>query len=285
MTDNQGSAEISRREFAAVAAAVGVTGVATTARAAVEVVETDVEVKTADGVADAALYHPAGKGTWPAVLIWTDIFGLRPAFRDMGKRLAAEGYVVLVPNPFYRTHKAPVFDPAVPFDFNKPEDRAKLPPLVGPLTPDAVTRDATAYLAFLDTQKMVNRKHKAGVQGYCMGGPFTMRTAAALPDRIGAGGSFHGGSLVTAAADSPHLLAAKIKAKYYFGIASNDDQKQPDAKDKLKAAFDAAKNPARIEVYSTSMHGWCVPGSAVYDQPSAEKAWAELLKLYKGALV
>ena len=285
MPDDHSKGEISRREFAGAAAAVSVAGAAATARAAVEVVETEVAVKTADGMADAVLYHPAGKGTWPAVLIWTDIFGLRPAFRDMGKRLAAEGYVVLVPNPFYRTRKAPVFDPAAPFDFNKPEDRAKLPPLTAPLTPDAVTRDATAYLAFLDSQRMVNKTHKAGVQGYCMGGPFTMRTAAALPDRIGAGGSFHGGGLVTDKPDSPHLLAAKIKARCYFGIASNDDQRQPDAKDKLKAAFEAAKNPAKIEVYATSQHGWCVPGSAVYDQPNAEKAWAELLKLYKAALV
>jgi carboxymethylenebutenolidase len=285
MPDDHSKGEISRRDFAAITAATGVAGLATSARAAVEVVETDVTVKTADGMCDAALSHPAGKGTWPAVLIWTDIFGLRPEFRALGKRLAAEGYVVLVPNPFYRTRKAPVFEPGVPFDFNSPTDRAKLPPLVGPLTPDAVTRDATAFVAFLDSQKVSNRKKKAGVQGYCMGGPFTMRTAAALPDRIGAGGSFHGGSLVTDGADSPHLLAARIKAKYYFGIAGNDDQKQPDAKDKLKAAFDAAKNPARIEVYAKSQHGWCVPGSAVYDQPNAEKAWAELLALYKGALV
>jgi len=285
MPDDHSKGEISRRDFAAITAATGVAGLATSAQAAAEVVETDVTVKTADGMCDAALYHPAGKGTWPAVLIWTDIFGLRPEFRAMGKRLAAEGYVVLVPNPFYRTHKAPVFEPGVPFDFNSPTDRAKLPPLVGPLTPDAVTRDATAFLAFLDAQKVTNTKKKAGVQGYCMGGPFTMRTAAAMPARIGAGGSFHGGSLVTAGADSPHLLADKIKAKYYFGIAGNDDEKQPDAKDKLKAAFDAAKNPAKIEVYSSSKHGWCVPGSAVYDQPNAEKAWAELLALYKGALV
>lgn len=281
---DKAATEISRREFAAAATATGVAGLATSARAATEVIETDVQVKTADGMADAALYHPAGKGTWPAVLIWTDIFGLRPEFRAMGKRLAAEGYVVLVPNPFYRTRKAPVFEPGVPFDFNKAEDRAKLPPLVGPLTPDAVTRDATAYLAFLDSQPTVNKKRKAGVQGYCMGGPFTLRTAAAMPGRIGAGGSFHGGSLVTAQPDSPHLLAPKIKAKYYFGIAGNDDQKQPDAKDKLKAAFDAAGNPAKIEVYASSMHGWCVPGSAVYDQPNAEKAWGELLALYKANL-
>ena len=276
---------LSRRDFAALSAAVaGASAIAGSAQAA-EVVETDVTVKTADGMCDAALYHPAGKGTWPAVLIWTDIFGLRPAFRDMGKRLAAQGYVVLVPNPFYRTRKAPVFEEGMKFDFNNPEDRAKLPPLTGPLTPEAVTRDAVAHLAFLDAQKVTNKKAKAGVQGYCMGGPMTMRTAAALPNRIGAGGSFHGGGLVTDKPDSPHLLVPQIKAHYYFGIASNDDQKQPDAKDKLKAAFAAVNGKAKIEVYDGALHGWCVPGSAVYNQPAAEKAWGELLALYKGALV
>lgn len=284
MPDDQ---TLSRRAFAALsaAAAAGAGAVATEARAAVEVVESDVEVKTPDGVCDAALYHPAGKGTWPAVLIWTDIFGLRPAFRQMGKRLAAEGFVVLVPNPFYRTRKAPVFADGMKFDFNNPDDRAKLPPLTSPLTPEAVSRDAVAHLAFLDAQKVVNRKKKAGVQGYCMGGPFTMRTAAVLPERIGAGASFHGGGLVTDKPDSPHLLAPKIKARYYFGIASNDDQKQPDAKDKLREAFAAVKRPAKVEVYDGALHGWCVPGSAVYNQVAAEKAWGELLALYKAALV
>jgi carboxymethylenebutenolidase len=276
---------LSRREFAALSAAVAGAGAIANSAQAAELVETEVTVKTADGTCDAALYHPAGKGTWPAVLIWTDIFGLRPAFRDMGKRLAAQGYVVLVPNPFYRTRKAPVFEEGMKFDFNNPEDRAKLPPLTGPLTPEAVTRDATAHLAFLDAQKVTNKKVKAGVQGYCMGGPMTMRTAAALPARIGAGGSFHGGGLVTDKPDSPHLLVPQIKANYYFGIASNDDQKQPDAKDKLKAAFAAVNGKAKIEVYDGAMHGWCVPGSAVYNQPAAEKAWSELLALYKSSLV
>ena len=288
MQDDQGPTgrdpALSRREFAALSAAAGAT-VATSAQAAGEPVEADVGIQMADGHCDAALYYPPGMGKHPAVLIWTDIFGLRPAFRQMGKRLAAQGYVVLVPNPFYRTRKAPVFEEGMKFDFNNPEDRAKLPPLVGPLTPDAIVSDAKSYLEFLDVEKMTDKMAKAGVQGYCMGGPFTMRTAAALPDRIGAGASFHGGGLVTDKPDSPHLLAPQIKARYYFGIASNDDQKQPDAKDKLKAAFAAANRPAKIEVYDGAMHGWCVPGSAVYNQVAAEKAWGELLALYKSALV
>ena len=273
-----------RREMAAITVAAGLSGVAGAAEAA-EVVGTEVEVRTPDGLCDAVLYHPAGKGTWPAVLIWTDIFGLRPAFRDMGKRLAAQGYVVLVPNPFYRTRKAPVFEADLKFDFANPADRAKLPPLTGPLTPDAVVRDATAHLAFLDAQKVTNKKAKAGVQGYCMGGPMTMRTAAALPARIGAAGSLHGGGLVTDKPDSPHLLVPQIKAHYYFGVASNDDKAQPTAKDTLKTAFATAKGDAKIEVYATSMHGWCVPGTPVYDPAGAEKAWAELSSLYKRALV
>ena len=280
MADDTGSMDHTRRAFTALTVA-GAAAIATSAHAA-EVVESDVTIKTTDGSCDAALFHPAGKGKWPAVLIWTDIFGLRPAFRDMGKRLAAQGYTVLIPNPFYRTAKAPGI--TGPFDFSSPTDRAKLTPLLSPMTPDAVTRDAVTFLAFLDAQKTVNKKVKAGVQGYCMGGPLTVRTAAALPNRIGAGGSFHGGNLVTTLADSPHLLVPKIKARMYFGVASNDDQKQPDAKDKLRAAFDAVHGSAKIEVYG-ALHGWCVPGSAVYNQVDAEKAWAELSALYKSALV
>lgn len=279
---NESSNAVSRRDFATLTVAAGAAAVAGSAQAA-DVIETDVKVKTPDGTCDAVLFHPAGKGKWPAVLIWPDAMGLRPAFRDMGKRLAGEGYVVLVPNPFYRSRPAPIF-PAT-FDFGNPADRAKLAELRKLLTPDAVVRDGTAYLAFLDAQKVTDTKKKAGVQGYCMGGPMTMQTAASLPDRVGAGGSFHGGGLVTASPDSPHLLVPKMKASFYFGVAMNDDQKEPETKDKLKAAYAAAGLPAKIEVYDGAMHGWCVPGSAVYNQPAAERAWAELLALYKKALV
>jgi carboxymethylenebutenolidase len=197
---------------------------------------------------------------------------------------------VLVPNPFYRTAKAPVFDNASSFDFGSEADRAKLPPLTGPLNgPGAVERDAIAYVAFLDAQKEVDKAKKIGTQGYCMGGPLVVRTAAAVPDRVGAGGSFHGGGLVTDGANSPHLLAPKIKARMYFGIAGNDDMRQPDAKDKLKEAFAAAHVPAEIEVY-TSLHGWCVPdmplqnGMPIYNMADAERAWGKLVTLYKTAL-
>lgn len=272
-------ANVSRRAFAAMTAAVA-GGFATGALAA-DVVEKDVEVKTPDGVADSALFYPAGKGTWPAVLIWTDIAGLRPAFRDMGRRLAAQGYVVLVPNPFYRSAHAPVVDAT--FDFNKPEDRQRVFGYRAAMTNDGVDKDSAAYVAYLDSLPQTNRKKKVGVQGYCMGGPLTFRTAAAVPARVGAAATFHGGGLVTKAADSPHLLIPKTKAAFACCVAQNDDKREPDAKDVLKAAFAEAKTPATVEVYPAD-HGWCVKGSAVYNEAAAEKAWSVLTELYKTRL-
>ncbi|HEY9219689.1 MAG TPA: dienelactone hydrolase family protein [Phenylobacterium sp.] len=272
---------VSRRAFGLMSVAAA--GVATSAAAQSTAMEMDVSVKTPDGTCDAVLFHPAKAGAYPGVLIWTDILGLRPVFREMGRRLAGEGYTVLVPNPFYRVAKAPVVDGA--FDFNNPADRAKLGPMRASLTPEGVDRDARAFVAFLDAQKMTDKKARIGVQGYCMGGPLSVRTAAAVPDRIGAVGSFHGGGLVTADPTSPHLLIAKTKASYLVAIADNDDQKEPAAKDTLKAALAAAKRPATVEVYKGANHGWCVKGSQVYNEPAAEKAWSELLALYKTALV
>jgi carboxymethylenebutenolidase len=282
--------ELGRRDFVGLSMAAGIAAAAGTATAAgLEVVDTDVEIKTPDGTCDAAFIHPK-TGSHPGVLLWPDAFGLRPSMRAMASRLAAEGYSVLVPNPFYRVSKAPFTD-ASKFDFQNPTDRAKLGPLMGSVNaPGNPEKDAVAYVAFLDAQKEVNKSKKIGTQGYCMGGPLVMRTAAALPNRIGAGGSFHGGGLVSDKPDSPHLLASKIKARMYFGIASNDDKTQPDAKDKLKEAFASAHVPAEIEVYSASMHGWCVSdmpmqnGAPIYNKPDAERAWTKLLALYKKAL-
>src|SRR5213078_3370583 len=221
------------------------------------------------------------------VLVWPDAFGLRPAMRDIGKRIAAEGYSVLVPNPFYRLAKAPVIQDTTSFSFQNPTDMAKLQPLMASINAaGAAEKDAAAYVAFLDAQSQVNKAKKIGTQGYCMGGPLVVRTAASLPDRIGAGASFHGGGLVTNAPTSPHLLAPKIKARMYFGIASNDDMRQPDAKDKLREAFAAAHVQAEIEVYP-ALHGWCVPdmpkgenGMPIYSKPDAERAWGKLVALY-----
>lgn len=281
----------SRRDFVALSAAAGLAAMTGTAAGAeLQVIEKDVQITTPDGTADAAFLYPA-KGSHPGVLIWTDAFGLRPAFRDMGKRLAAQGYSVLVPNPFYRSAKAPVFADMASFDFDNPTDRAKLQQLMGPLqAAGAAEKDALAYVGFLNAQPQVDKNKKMGVQGYCMGGSLTVRSAAAAPDRFGAAASFHGGGLVTDKPVSPHLLAPKIHARMYFAIAANDDERQPDAKDKLREAFAAAKVPAEIEVYAGAMHGWCVPdmparkGTPIYSKPDAERAWAKLLTLYREAL-
>lgn len=272
--------DITRRAF--MATGIVAAGLASSAYAAENVVEKDVMVKTADGSADAALFHPAGKGSWPAVLIWPDIMGLRPVFREIGRRLAAQGYVVLVPNPFYRSKKAPVVEGN--FDFGNAEARQALFGYRAAMTDAGVASDSVAYLAFLDGQPETAKGKKAGVQGYCMGGPLSFMTAAAVPGRIGAVGSFHGGGLVTDQRDSPHLLIPKTRAAYLVAIAKNDDAREPKAKDELKQAFAAAKRPATVEVYPAD-HGWCVPGSQVYNQAAAERAWGELLKLYKANLV
>jgi carboxymethylenebutenolidase len=271
---------VSRRTFGLMTAA-GAAAAGTVARAQANVVEKDVEVKTADGTADAVLFHPSGKGTWPAVLIWPDIAGLRPTFREMGRRLAAQGYVVLVPNPFYRSARGVVAGEG--FNFANPADRARVMGYRQAMTNDGIDSDAKAYVAFLDAQPQTNKRKKAGVQGYCMGGPLSFRTAAAVPSRIGAVGSFHGGGLTTRNPDSPHLLIPKTNASYLVAVAENDDRQQPESKDILKAAFAAAKKTATVEVYPAN-HGWCVKGSQVYNEAQAEKAWAELTKLYKAAL-
>ena len=281
----------SRRDFVASATA-GIVAATGSLSAAAKVVEENVEIKTPDGTCDAAFIHPTG-GSHPGVVIWTDAFGLRPSFREMAKRLAAEGYSVLVPNPFYRVAKSPAFtdDEVKSFNFQNPAQRAKLGPLMGSINAAGnCEKDATAFVEWLDKQKSVNKSKKIGTQGYCMGGPLVVKTCAAVSGRVGAGGSFHGGGLVTNNPDSPHLLASKIKGRMYFGIASNDDKQQPDAKDKLKESFAAAHVPAEIEVYSESLHGWCVTdmplqnGMPIYNKPDAERAWGKLIALYKQAL-
>jgi carboxymethylenebutenolidase len=274
---------VSRRTFGLIAAAAAGAGAASAAGAAAPkagVTEKDVLIKTRDGTADAVLFTPTRTGKFPAVLIWPDIMGLRPVFRDMGRRLAGAGYVVLVPNPFYRSKRAPVI--AGKIDFGDPKQRELLLGYRKAMTD--IPGDASAYVAFLDAQAKTDKKHKAGVQGYCMGGALAFETAATVPDRIGAVASFHGGNgLVTGDPDSPHLLIPKTRASFLVLQAQNDDQLKPQVKNELKAAFAAAHRPATVEVYPAN-HGWCVPGSQVYDAAQAERAWSALLQLYRAAL-
>ena len=270
--------KMTRRQFGAASVGAGLAMLLPRAANAQAVSEADIDVTTPDGVADCYFVHPTS-GAHPGVLIWPDAFGLRSAKKQMGRRLAESGYSVLVVNQYYRTQRAPVVNTT-----NFAEVRDKLALLMGSLNAGTQTRDARAFVSFLDTQPAVDRNRKMGTMGYCMGGPFTMRTAAAVPDRIGAAASFHGGGLVTDQADSPHLLVPEMKAHYLFAIAENDDRNQPEAKDVLRDAFARAGLPAEIEVYAGAMHGWCPPDSTVYHEAQAERAWSRLLALFENAL-
>src|SRR6187455_1348786 len=267
---------VTRRQFGVLVGA-GITLMLPQVANAVAVTESDVNIMTPDGTADAYFVHPA-TGMAAGVLVWPDIFGLRPAFRQMAKRLAETGYSVLVVNPFYRVKKAPTAEQgsATPI----PE----LQPLARALNETTQMTDAKAFIAWLDGQSSVAKNRKVGTQGYCMGGPIAFRTAAAVPDRVGAVASFHGGGLVTDMPNSPHLQAAKTKAQFLIAIAANDDMRAPNEKTVLKDTFAKAKLPAEVEVYTGAAHGWCPPDSGVYNEPQAEKAWSRLLALYGKAL-
>jgi carboxymethylenebutenolidase len=286
MEDEAGADEaaLNRRGFAVGAAAVGAAALfpaAAFGRKMTEIKRSDVAVKTPDGTADCYFVHPA-RGKSAGVIIWPDIFGLRPAFRQMADRLARSGYAVLVVNPYYRSVKAPVIPDGE--ELRSDANFAKVREQAVKLSPATNVTDAKAFVAFLDGQKAVSRKRKIGTTGYCMGGPMVMRTAAAVPARIGAGASFHGSSLANDKPDSPHLLVPQMKAQFLFAVADNDDQRNPDEKVKVKNTFAAAKLPAEIEVYQGAMHGWCPPDGKVYNHEQAERAWARLLALFGKAL-
>lgn len=275
----------SRRTFHALAAGTAAALVlpraakASSARGAVT--ERDVRIDTPDGAADAFFVHPAA-GRHPAVLVWPDILGLRPAFRRMGRRLAEAGFAVLVINPYYRSAGAPVVRPGA--SFQDPEVRERVLPLARSLTPARTETDAEAFVTFLDAQDAVDTGRGIGTTGYCMGGPMVLRTAARRPDRVAAGATFHGSRLVTEGEDSPHRRIADAEARFLVAIAENDDERDPGAKDVLRNAFDAAGLDAEIEVYAGAMHGWCALDSAVYDEALAERAWGRLLVLLEGTL-
>ena len=267
---------VTRKQFGVMVGA-GIAMMLPRAANAAAVVETDVNITTPDGVADSYFVHPAS-GAVPGVLMWPDIFGLRPAFRQMGKRLAESGYAVLVVNPFYRIKKAPTADAGAATPIQQ------LIPLAQSLNEKTQMTDAKAFIAWLDRQPAVAKERKMGTQGYCMGGPMAFRTAAAVPERVGAVASFHGGGLVTDKPDSPHLEAARSRAQFLIAIAANDDQRAPNDKVVLKDTFAKANLPAEIEVYAGAAHGWCPPDTRVYNEAQAERAWSRLLVLYGKAL-
>ena len=275
------AAAMSRRDFGALTMGAGLLSLVPAGVYAAATTGADVEIKTADGTCDAFFVHPSS-GKHPAVLIWPDIFGLRPAFKQMATRLAESGYSVLVVNPFYRLQKAPTS--AQGADMSDPDTRKMLVAQMQSLSPATVATDAAAFIPWIDKQDSVDTKRKMATTGYCMGGPFTFRVAAKYPERVGAIATFHGAGLASSAPDSPHLLVPKMKASALIALAASDDQSDPKAKDLLRQAFDAAKLPAEIEVYTGTKHGWCPTDSHVYDHDEAEKAWSRQLALFKKAL-
>ena len=239
-----------------------------------------VTIDTPDGKADAFFVYPES-GRHPAVIVWPDVLGVRDAFKTMGTRLAKDGYAVLVVNQYYRTSTAPVLESWN--EWNTDAGKAKLRPMIAAITPAGTTSDAAAFVEWLDKQDAVDTGKKIGTSGYCMGGPFTFRTAASKPERVGAFASLHGGGLVADNDDSPHLLFAKIKASSLIAIAMNDDERQPDAKTTLMSAAKDANLEAEIEVYP-AMHGWCAIDSAVYDKDQADKAYDRMVTIFGKAL-
>jgi carboxymethylenebutenolidase len=266
---------VSRRQFGALGLSAGFAAMLPAVANAAEISEAEVTIKTPDGNCDAHFAYPKS-GATAAVLVWPDVFGLRDGFRTMGKRLAESGYAVLTVNPFYRTKKAPTA--------NGTAFTPELRTMMGALTEATHVTDAKAFVAWLDAQPQVDKRRKIGTTGYCMGGPIVMRTAGNIPERVGAGATFHGGGLNTTEANSPHLLIPKMKASMLICIADNDDKSNPTSKDILRKAFDDAKVPAEIEVYAGAQHGWCAIDTQAYSKEQAEKAWARQLELFKKAL-
>lgn len=272
---------MTRRGFHAVSAAAATAVLLPSSANALSVVEQEVSVGTPDGQADCYFVHPQ-EGTHAAAIIWPDVMGIRPAFRSMGKRLAESGYAVLVVNPYYRSAKGRVLPEGK--TFRDPGVRELLMPHARRLSPVTCVTDGRAFVTYLDEQPSVDVGRKVGSTGYCMTGSYPLRLAAAIPERIGAGASFHGGQLVTDDENSPHRLVSKTRAGFLIAIAESDDRRNPDEKVELRKAFDQANVSAEIEVYPGTQHGWCPPDSAVYDEAQADRAWARLLALFEREL-
>jgi carboxymethylenebutenolidase len=273
--------DLTRRDFNKGAAGLALTMMLPGVANAMDVVEEEVLIETPDGMADGYFVHPT-KGAHAAVIVWPDIMGIRTSFRMMGKRLAESGYSTLVVNPYYRTAKGAVIEDGE--SFGTPAVRERLMPHARSLSPETCVSDGRAFVEYLDAQPSVDTNRKIGTTGYCMTGSYTMRLAADMPERIGAGGSFHGGGLATDKDSSPHLLAPKIQAGLLIAIAANDDKRDPNAKVLLREAFDNAGVSAEIEVYKDTLHGWCPPDSRVYNEAQAERAWSRLLALFEREL-
>lgn len=272
---------LTRRDFAALGAAAAIVACSSgkgraEPRPSADIPERTVRIVTPDGTADAFFVHPA-RGTHPGIVMWPDVGGLRDAFKGMARRLAHAGYAMLLVNQYYRNAPAPVL--ASFAEWRTPDGQAKLQPMIAAITPDGTMRDAKAFVAFLDTQPVVDKRRRIGTSGYCMAGPYAVRTAAAVPDRVGAVASLHGADLVGADPDSPSNLIARTRASFLFAIGRNDDQRDPNAKDVLRRAAQAAGRPAEIEVYPAD-HGWCVPDTPMYDQAQADRAWGRMLALF-----
>jgi carboxymethylenebutenolidase len=275
-------AKFTRRKFNTLTMTAAMASLLPPLASAMAVTERDVEIDTPDGICDAYFVHPS-EGKHPAVLVWPDILALRPAFRTMGKRLAQSGYAVLVINPYYRSAKAPVV--GLGASFQDQETRDKVIPFYRELSQTTHQTDARAFVGWLDQQVAVDTSKGIGTQGYCMGGPMIMNAAAAVPDRIKAAASFHGGGLATDKESSPHLQIPKMQADFLIAVAENDDARYPEEKNILKTAFADNGLDAEIEVYPGALHGWCVLDSRVYNKEQAERAWSRLLALYERALV
>lgn len=276
---------LSRRDFglmggaAALAACSGTVTAGSDTGSASGLTENMVLIDTLEGEMDAFFVHPS-EGKHPAVILWPDIASLREAKRVMARRLAAEGYVVLVANPYYRDVQADQFTDMA--SFRADGGWQKVGPWRGKLSSDAVMADTDALVGWLDGQEVVDNTKGIGTQGYCMGGPFTVYSAHARPDRVKAAASFHGGGLVREDEASPHKILEK-GTSYLIAIAKNDDEKAPDDKTALREAADAGGIKAEIEVYGGD-HGWCVLDNPTYDQAEADRAWGRLLALYDSAL-